>query len=364
MRIVRRALRVVAINLGLIVALLVPVELVMGSWIVGPKFGMLGIPRDVARTYDTAGLYPGGGVIRYVRDAYGLRGDYGKPSDIDLLVIGGSTANELYVDDEKTWSTVLGRSLKTAGFDLQIANAAVDGQSTVGHLKAFEVWLPQIPGLKPRYVLAYVGINDVVVESAARADDMRHPTLTVRVRNFLANHSALYGLVRTIRGYFQARNAHVLHGSGVSFRHQWIEATPQPDVEAARPIYAARLAAYEDRIEALTRRIREFGAAPVFITQVRYEYQVRNGKVLSIPDARGIFPLDGYVAMMLFNESLLKTCRRVEAICVDLASELSFENGDFYDNVHTTPAGSRRIGDYLAAKLRPILAADGGLRRR
>ena len=359
----RRVVRLVAINLGLIVLLLIPVEFIMGSWIVGPKFGMLGIPRDITRYYDTAGLYPGGGTIRYVRDAYGLRGDYGRPSDIGLLVMGGSSANELYVDETKTWTTVLVAGLKAAGLDVPVANAAVDGQSTVGHLKAFEVWLPEIPGLKPRYVLAYVGINDIIVEGAARADDMQHPTLTIRCRNYLANHSAVYGLVRTIRGYVQARNAHVLHGSGVSLHHQWTEAVPQPDIEAARHTYAARLAAYESRIEALAWHISDMGATPIFVTQVRYEYVVRDGLVFSVPDARGVYPLEAYVAMTLFNRSLLAACRRVDAICIDLASEIGFENGDFYDNVHTTPAGSRRIGEYLTSKLAPILAARATPRR-
>lgn len=360
----RRVLGVAAINLGLIVLLLVPVELVMGSWVFGPKFGALNVPRDVTRHFDATGLYPGGGPIRYVRDSYGLRGDYGRPADVDLLVIGGSTANEIYVDEGKTWSSVLAGGLGAAGLDLKVANGAVDGQSTVGHLKAFEVWFPMIPGLRPRYVLAYVGINDIALEASAPADDMRNPTLAVRARNFLANHSAIYGMVRTIRGHLRARDAQLLHGSGVSFRHEWVEAVPQPDVEAARPAFAARLAAYEERIEALSVRIREFGATPIFVTQVRYEYQVRNGRVFGVLDRRGAFNLEAYVAMTLFNRSLLAACRRVGAICVDLASELEFENGDFYDNLHTTPAGSRRIGDYLAAKLRPILAADRAGPRR
>jgi predicted sulfurtransferase len=48
----------------------------------------------------------------------------------------------------------------------------------------------------------------------------------------------------------------------------------------------------------------------------------------------------------------MQVCGDKGAICVDLANEIEFEIGDFYDHVHTTSAGSRRIGEYLFDKLR------------
>ena len=45
--------------------------------------------------------------------------------------------------------------------------------------------------------------------------------------------------------------------------------------------HAAKLAAYEDRLRELTRRIRAFGARPIFVTQHRADYRVVEGRVLS-----------------------------------------------------------------------------------
>ena len=39
------------------------------------------------------------------------------------------------------------------------------------------------------------------------------------------------------------------------------------------------------------------------------------------------------------------------ATCLDLAAELRFEPGDFYDYEHNTPQGARKIGQWLAGKL-------------
>lgn len=51
----------------------------------------------------------------------------------------------------------------------------------------------------------------------------------------------------------------------------------------------------------------------------------------------------------------MAACREVMAVCIDLAAELFFEDGDHYDEVHTTPKGSARIGRYLFEKLKDVI---------
>ena len=41
------------------------------------------------------------------------------------------------------------------GKDVYVVNAGVDGQSTVGHIKNFDWWFPNIPDLKVKYFLFY-----------------------------------------------------------------------------------------------------------------------------------------------------------------------------------------------------------------
>jgi hypothetical protein len=46
---------------------------------------------------------------------------------------------------------------------------------------------------------------------------------------------------------------------------------------------------------------------------------------------------------------------------IDVANDLSFEPADFYDVVHNTPAGARKLGKFLAARL-PLI--EGGQSRQ
>jgi len=64
--------------------------------------------------------------------------------------------------------------------------------------------------------------------------------------------------------------------------------------------------------------------------------------------------LPNYAGLMAVNRRTMAVCRKVQAICVDLASEVFFSDGDHYDGLHTTPRGSEKIGRYLFGKLRRL----------
>ena len=83
-----------------------------------------------------------------------------------------------------------------------------------------------------------------------------------------------------------------------------------------------------------------------------WSYRIRDGWVLG-RSAGGAFPNVGaFGEVMPLNAIAMKRCRAKHALCIDLAHELFFHDGDFYDYVHNTPTGARRIADYLHRKLR------------
>ncbi|MBT3358181.1 MAG: hypothetical protein HN403_00965 [Rhodospirillales bacterium] len=58
---------------------------------------------------------------------------------------------------------------------------------------------------------------------------------------------------------------------------------------------------------------------------------------------------------MQFNLVTLDVCQNEGAIFIDLARELEFDDGDFFDAVQNTPPGTRKIGDFLYEKLKSTL---------
>jgi hypothetical protein len=61
------------------------------------------------------------------------------------------------------------------------------------------------------------------------------------------------------------------------------------------------------------------------------------------------------VVQLLYNETMMTTCRDVPTICIDLASAIKFVSEDFSDLLHTTASGSRKIGELLADRLKDLI---------
>ncbi len=62
-----------------------------------------------------------------------------------------------------------------------------------------------------------------------------------------------------------------------------------------------------------------------------------------------------YLTQTAFNRQALEACRAKAAICIDLGAEIEFQPGDFQDYVHTTPQGSRRVAEFLYARLKDVV---------
>lgn len=349
------ALRVVLINFGLVAAVVAVAELGFGSWLFGPSYGSLNLPRNAQRQFDVSALYDRAGPAIYTRDDHGLRGRYRDLSAIDILVVGGSTTNELFISDGETWTDRLADNFASAGRALSVVNAGVDGQSTVGHLRNFEVWFPHLEGLRPRYVLVYVGINDLAVPSAGKGskfDAMQSPEWDRRLRHYVMNHSALYEMLRKIRGLLRAHAAKIVHARLEHANLKWVE-TPSA-VEEVDPTsdMARRLEAYAGRLRELVRRIRALNAEAVLVTQQNAHFRRENGRTLVALGREDKPQVSAYQGMAAINRITMTVCHEMRAICIDLGAEIEFKPGEFYDNVHTTPTGSKRIADFLFERLK------------
>jgi lysophospholipase L1-like esterase len=286
--------------------------------------------------------------VEYRRDANGLRGRYRDVTEVRLLAIGGSTTDERFVDERQTWAEVLSESFGRGGLTMPVANAGVDGHSTVGHLRSIDEWLTAVPGLKPSYVLAYIGINDAHVELHASYDDIAHRDAGRHVGAYIKDRSALYALYAAIRGNIIARRAKVAHHEMDWSTIAWREVERPMHVQPPNHDMQQRIDAYRERVLALIDRIRAWGAVPIVVTQHLGTYRL-SGDRLIVVEGEG---LADYVRQTTINRAALAACRAKRAVCIDLGSEIEFQAGDFYDRVHTTPAGSRRIGEFLYEKLK------------
>jgi len=353
-------LRITLINIGVLLAAIVVAEAIFGNWIFGPSYGLMNLPRNERRLIDVSQFVPDSGIIRYTRDEYGLRGEYGRNlTNIDVLAMGGSTTNERYVTDDETWVAQLQGQFRAHGKSVIVVNAAIDGQSSVGHINALTQWLPKIPGLRPKYLIFYLGINDVAVNDATptQFDQIASPSRSRRIRQYLANHSAIYNLYRTVRGMIQAERAQLMHGSLMRSIARWVPVTKHIDPEEMRRADGPLLDAYAVRLKTLSALTRQMGAKPIFVTQTRADFKIQDGKLFTLvmPNRNGHFASEGsdtaLVRLQLFNATTLAACAELNLTCVDLATKIDFAEEDFYDAIHTTSAGSKKIAALLYGAL-------------
>ncbi len=348
-----RIVRIAAVNVALLLAGLLAVELLFGGWLGHDPLDRLNLQRSSAIRIDATGLYPGGAPFTYRRDAWGFRGGGVDPAAIDILTVGGSTTNQLYLPDEATWQAAMARALAARGQPATVANAGIDGQSTVGNLFDFDAWFPAVPGLRPRVVLLYVGINDAMIGV--------NVTDTLGFSSFFKwfrHNSALFRLGRTVMGALEARRANLSH-TAVDFAHaEWTDKPNTADNRQARSV--ADPVAYGERLRQLAARIRAMGAVPVFVTQSRGDFKVVDGKVLGMVAKDGLNGVDQWRLLAEFNAVTLAICAEQGVTCLDLAHGLPLGDGDFYDYVHNTPAGAAKVGTWLAERLCELPPRTGG----
>jgi len=352
--------RIIGWSLGLIAMVFVILELTFGTWLFGDDWGVLNIVRNQRLHIDTSRLYEGGGEISYTRDFYGLRGRYGTLSEIDMVVLGGGTTKELHVDDRETWVYRLGNHFRENGQAFTIVNAGVESQTAIGHITMLKKWFPLLPGAKPRYVAAYVGINDMMLgpdDDKQWVDDLTPRKRTKKLRFYIKNHSAFFRLYRLVKGWIKAKAVVAGPGSRAYDDVKWVPAGPVPsplyqDKDAVDDVLLKR---YSRRLVILIDAIRGLGAEPVIITQGTNGYRVRQGVLYGVTGSDR--PDTGlYETIAAYNGTAMETCRVKKGICVDLFAELFFEDGDFCDTVHTTPQGSAKIAAYLYDRLRSLVA--------
>ncbi len=349
MKRLKQILLILAVNGLVLAAGLAVLELIFGEWLDIKKLNRLNLVRDCVRHHNVSELYHAPDpIIRYSRDKYGLRGSYDTPREIDILTVGGSTTDQRYIDDGKTWQKALQKHLRQAGINMRVANAGVDGQSTYGHLKNFEWWFPFIPGLNPDYILFYVGLNDFH-KNAENPKDL-----------LIKEKSALWYMFRTLRGTYEAKIIRQIGHRSINFAElEWTGKRLQEDYSFMEP----RLTAYARRLRKLVDLTREMGAEPVFVSQPSRKYKFTPEKKLwgnSAVNSYDDHPYNGvdYYYMIRKLDSVTKAVAAEKKVpFIDAGGYHEWTDADFYDFEHMTPQGSEKLGILLSNQLKKIIAA-------
>ncbi len=348
-------LKVISINFLVLLSLVVVIELFFGYWFeqynLGPymrEHRMKKVPysltyKDVK--YDHV----------YKRNYYGFRGEEIEPKNIEAIFIGGSTADERYKPEEHTIVGNINRKFKETGIKLNLINAGIEGQSSVGHIVNFEAWFPKIKDFRPKYIFFYVGINDtkrIVNETTQDCDScghvLNHEALEAFKDNF-RSRSILIDKIRKAKHRYYTKQARQIYDFDYSVKnylksytdeeykyYDFILANTIHNEEELKKKHNLRIESYLSNIRKLKNFSDKMGAKAIFINQVLY---------------------DGLKDEVLFilNKSLIELCEKKKYHCIDLAKTFKGKLNYWWDGVHTTREGSREIVDVIFPQIEKII---------
>ena len=315
------------------------------------------ILRNFEYKYKLNGLYESENeYIFYKRDEYGLRSNCEDINEIDILTLGGSTTDQRYIKFESTYQYILqDKIIDYIEKDLCIANAGIDGHTTYGHIYSLNNWLPNIPNLKPKYIILYIGINDADFTrvGANIGFDINDNSSAKGLLKNLYIIQKLIPLIRYIRSNFLNNKKKYTNHFKFSFNQEDYN-VDQININTKK-LTEINTKLFEERLKVILKKIETFNSQHICITQPHLFVKNISDQKKGISSVinENYSGLDFDYSLNSLNNVMKNLCGKYY---IEIKNE-QFNKKHFYDGVHTNEQGSEFLGNliYKEMKLRGFL---------
>jgi lysophospholipase L1-like esterase len=299
-----------------------------------------------------------------------------------VYVLGGSTAADLYLDQDEAWVHLVQEGLNRRSDQPRtwIGNLARPSLATVHHLLHLERLLPELP--RADLLVALVGVNDLQLALKSSYLDVASPEThlawafarrpptgeeraspaTVRAARFVWQtwRQTRLGLVqtRTAEGYARLRECR--------------RTAPPGNLVDGLPDLRPALAEYRRNLEALVAGARSYGAPLLLLTQPTLWAADMGPRERARLLAGGLGPIHTWCThqryyapqalaegMRAFNDVLRDVCRQPGLLCRDLAASVPPRAEYFYDDMHLSEAGARLVAELVTGWIVGLPAPRG-----
>jgi lysophospholipase L1-like esterase len=276
----------------------------------------------------------------YKRNFYGFIGEEFNPKDVKIIFEGGSTGAEVWKPEKTSIVGVLNELLNKNSINKKIYNSSIDGKSIRGYSYDFKHWFKKIPDFNPEYVIFYLGINDRFFpdNEIHRFWDEQHSTqLSKKIRDYIKNNSFILEKIKKIKNKYFKKNYFLydmdkkdLYDNFEYINYSKAKILHSKNLNEDEMIYIQLL---NKRLNNLNKEISSSNFTPIFITQIKFD---------GLAEKR----------MYLVNEEIKKFVKKNKYKLIpldELIEEMSV--GDFFDDVHTTISGSKKIANKIYKNL-------------
>ena len=346
MNIIKKYLKIIQIIFILLLFIIIIIEIIFGYWFKKNNFGIhMRAERNRVNQISVNHHNNKEMSFIYKRNFYGFIGDEFNPKDVKIIFEGGSTGAEVWKPKETSIVGVLNSLLIKNNIKKKIYNASSNGKSIRGYNYDFKNWFTKIPNFNPKYVIYYLGINDRKFpdDELHRFYDEQHSTLlTKKIRDYIKNNSFILEKIKKIKNKYFIKNYDLydMNKKNLYNNFNYISYTE------AKKIHSKILTQEEKeyifllngRLNNLNQTIKENNFVPIFITQIKFD---------GLSDRR----------LFLVNEQIKKLTERNSYILIPLDELINnIDIKDFYDEVHTTISGSKKIANEIYKHLSKIIA--------
>lgn len=364
----RRWRRSLALNVERLwlVAASVALAIVLGEWLcqvmVQPPSFHARRPNERYEFDPDPRAMPGvRGVAPAVYENYGWRefGDAAGDDLYEIVCVGGSTTECLYLDSEEAWPARLSNALTSDGVSNRVTLAAV-GSLALGHHWRLLRSAKSGPLVEADCVILMVGANDLIREILQLSSGRPAPPLWYRS-----------AWARTLRDVWNGPLGHGLVYDANGQRLRLLRSVRVISAPALETL-PRRVAEFTGMLEDICRRTQQRGQALVLVTHpVLWDERLTPEALdrLWLPQAiareeetslgaRSVARRLRH-AMEAYGTLIRDVAAKEDVVLVDAADGLSGVQRAFYDGVHLNEAGCRMLAERIKPALSRRANAEG-----
>lgn len=323
--------RLVTYNFLVFLLLIIFLEATLGYWFKKENFGIY-MRKERKINWQTTSYFNGKEYkFFYKRNFWGFRGNEFNPKNVKIIFEGGSTGNQRFTPENLTIVGHLNKKFSDTNQDELIYNASTDGKSVTGYINDFKHWFSKIPELKPKYVIFYIGINDRFIDDNFYLDNKISESTIDQVKDYIKNNSIIVDKFKDFKNKYYPKNtlAYDLNKADLydNFTYINFQEASKKHLEIDQT-NKNLIKKFNLKLDKLNLIINSKKIQPIFITQAMF-----NG----LEDKR----------LFLINNELKKFALENNYFLIPLDEIIVFNKDDFFDPIHTTPKGSKKIADSI-----------------
>lgn len=275
--------------------------------------------------------------------------------------MGGSTTNEIFLDEKDTWTEKLENQFNLDGFDVDIVNAGVDGQSTLGHIYNFENWFFEIKDLKPKFIIFYIGINEGRSNHYLIFDNLSSNNYFGKIKDFIKKNNGIsFRLYRKIKNKINLKQNSTIdltntHNIDTERKYKKISIIENSKINLNFDNWIEK--EFIQRLKKITEYSQKMGSIPIFISQRSLRWFKKGSEIYEV-DMENIEKLHMVNSFYIKEKKLdlaIKNFANNNSLYFISRFELLQLNEDLlYDYTHTNVKGSEYISNQFYPYLKKV----------